>query len=274
MLSWEALAAPGVPSALVASVSGSTATLSWSAAGSGEAAASYVIEAGTASGATDIASFDTASSATAFTATGVPQGTYFVRVRGKNGAGMSAASNEARLVVGSVGGTCDAAPNSPTNLTSSLDGSRLTLSWNAPQGGCPPESYIVEAGSSADTSDIANFDTGNTGTMFFADLGSALTSFDPWYRVAAPASGTFYVRVKARNKRGRSAPSNTTSFTRGAAPPPPPLTCDQKYRRDLQDCEINYPPIDRYGNRPGYWECRLAAGCVMYRCKNIKDPSC
>jgi hypothetical protein len=81
---------PGAPSALAATVSGSTVTLSWAAPAGG--ADSYVVEAGSVSGAADIAAIDVGG-ATSLTGV-VPPGTYFVRVRAVRGSGVGAPSNE------------------------------------------------------------------------------------------------------------------------------------------------------------------------------------
>src|SRR5262252_1140557 len=88
------LTAPGVPGPLTATVSGSVVTLTWSAPTSGDAPASYVIEAGSSTGSADIASFDTGSNATSLAVFNVPAGTYFVRVRAVNSAGISAPSSD------------------------------------------------------------------------------------------------------------------------------------------------------------------------------------
>ena len=86
------------PTGLAASASGSTVTLGWSAPSSGTPSA-YVIEAGSASGLANLTSFSTGSTATAFSASGVGAGTYYVRVRATNAGGASAPSNEVTLIV-------------------------------------------------------------------------------------------------------------------------------------------------------------------------------
>src|SRR5262249_60215346 len=98
------------------SVSGSTVTLSWSAPTTGAAATSYVIEAGSFPGGSDFVQ-PTGNLQTSFTAANVGNGTYFVRVRAANGAGMGTASNE--VIVGVCGGGSPpevGAPGAPRRL--------------------------------------------------------------------------------------------------------------------------------------------------------------
>ncbi|WP_291984355.1 hypothetical protein [Luteitalea sp.] len=83
-------APPGAPSALAATVAGSSVTLSWAAPAGG--ADTYIIEAGSATGAADIAVINVGG-ALSLTAT-APPGTYFVRVRAVRGSGVSVPSNE------------------------------------------------------------------------------------------------------------------------------------------------------------------------------------
>jgi hypothetical protein len=92
----SACGALSAPSQLVASVAGSAVTLTWGAAGGRPS--SYVLEAGSRSGGTDIVVTDVGG-ATSMTATNVGAGTYFVRVRAKNGCGTGAPSNEVAVIV-------------------------------------------------------------------------------------------------------------------------------------------------------------------------------
>ncbi|HKB11184.1 MAG TPA: fibronectin type III domain-containing protein, partial [Vicinamibacterales bacterium] len=92
-------AAPGPPQGLAANSVGSTVTLTWSRPLSGGAVSSYVVEAGSTSAATDLATIDTQNPLPVFVAAGVGAGTYFVRVRGANAAGVGPPSNEIIVIV-------------------------------------------------------------------------------------------------------------------------------------------------------------------------------
>src|SRR5262249_13108324 len=127
---------PGPPINLAFSVSGSTVTLTWTAPASGDPASSYVLDAGSTSGASNLASVATGNAATVFVATGVSAGTYFVRVRAQNASGTGAASNEVVVVVGQV--ACASPPGPPSGLSSVVSGATVTLGWSAPAGGCAP----------------------------------------------------------------------------------------------------------------------------------------
>jgi hypothetical protein len=201
-----AVAAPNAPSGLAATVSGSVVTLSWAAPVGGDPPTSYQIQAGSSAGQTNIASFDTGSTATTLAIFNVPAGTYFVRVRAVNGAGASASSNEVQVVVG-------AAPvctplSAPTGLIATINGGIVTLAWTAPTG-CAPSSYIIQAGSTPGASNLANFSTGSTATSFTATNVGA---------------GTYYVRVISEGGGAVSAASTEIVFTVGTCgtvPDPP-----------------------------------------------------
>lgn len=180
-----ALVAPGSPTNLTASMSGSTVTLQWTAPPSGDPATSYTIEAGSTPGAGNIVTFDTGNTATSFSASNVPPSTYYVRVRARNASGLSAPSNEVVVVAGS--GPC-MPPGAPTGFTGSVSMTTVTLTWNASVGAA---SYVLEAGSSPGASNI-----------FSGDFGP-----QPSLSASAPA-GTYYLRVRGRNACGLSQPSN------------------------------------------------------------------
>jgi len=197
---------------LTSSVSGSTVTLSWSAPTTGAAATSYVIEAGSFPGGSDFVQ-PTGNLQTSFTAANVGNGTYFVRVRAANGAGMSTASNDVIVSVGGGDSTPRVgAPGAPRGLVTQVTGSTVVFGWSAPLDGGMPQTYWIDAGSSTGLSDLASFSTGSAATAL---------------AVPGVPAGTYYVRVRAANASGTSAPSNeavvfvggTTSCTVRPDPP-------------------------------------------------------
>ena len=192
--------APGAPSGLAGQVAGTAITMTWNAPGSGGTPMSYVIEAGSAPGLSNLANFWTGNALTTFSTSGVPFGTYYLRVRATNGVGTSGPSNEILLVVSPT-----PAPGPPSGLTGSVVGLSLTMSWTAPSTGGAPTAYIIQAGSGPGQSNLANFSTPNTLTTFTAN---------------GVAYGTYYLRVLATNATGTSGPSNEIVLV--VAPPPAP----------------------------------------------------
>ena len=87
---------PAAPAGLAATATSSTGTLTW-VAGSPETT-SYLLEAGSAEGLSNLVVVDTGSAATTFTAS-APMGLYYVRVRGRNACGVGPASNEAVVAI-------------------------------------------------------------------------------------------------------------------------------------------------------------------------------
>jgi hypothetical protein len=164
-------------------------TLTWRAPTAGGVPSTYVIEAGSATGASNLANFSTGTTNTIFSASGVGSGVYYVRVKAANAVGVSVASNEALLVVGAA--ACTNAPGQPGALVGSASGSTVTLSWAPATGN--PTSYIVEAGSAPGLSNLAN-----------SDLGSAA----PTLTASGVGRGTYYVRIRAKNACGVGAASN------------------------------------------------------------------
>jgi hypothetical protein len=187
------------PSNLQASVAGNVLTLSWQAPSA--LVVRYQIEAGTASGLSDIATVPVGATTTSLSVA-VPNATYFIRVRALYRSGLSAPSNE---VVVTVGAGC-APPSAPT-LAATVSGATVMLSWSPPSGGSPPFGYTLLAGSSPGTSNLANVPLGGV-TSFQAD---------------APA-GTYFLRVVASNACGTSGPSNEVTAVVGVSTGDPLLT--------------------------------------------------
>jgi hypothetical protein len=185
----RAAAVSAGPSGLAVAVAGSTVTLTWSS--SSAPATSYIVEAGSTSGLSDLARLDTGSASTTLVVTNVPDGTYFVRVRARDAAGgESGPSNEA---VATVGASCQGVPAAPSNLTALVADSTVTLRWMQPASSCRASGYVVQAGSASGLSDLANVATGSVDTLL---------------TVTGVADGAYYVRVIATTTTGVSAPSN------------------------------------------------------------------
>lgn len=179
---------PDVPRELRAHLAGSTVTLAWSAP-LGLTPVAYVLEAGTAPGASNAAVFHTSDAATSLVVTNVPAGVYYVRVRAVTAAGVTPASQEIRVSVGLPARDCLGPTPAPTMLPAHVSGRAVTLSWQAPAG-CAPAYYVVVVGSRPGAGDLAQAAIGATGVS----------------TVGPP--GTYYVRVVAINAFGASSPSN------------------------------------------------------------------
>jgi predicted phage tail protein len=191
--------APGAPTGFTATASGSVVTLTWTAPTAGDPPTSYAIEAGSAAGQTNIANFDTGSTATTLAVFNVPSGTYFVRVRAVNSGGASAPSNEFQLVV--VGGTNPCVVLSPPlGLTGNVIGNTVILEWTPPSS-CAPTTYVIQAGSAPGLSNLANFSTGSTAVTFTA------SNVGP---------GTYFIRVLSSANGLVSTASNEVTVTVGS----------------------------------------------------------
>jgi len=92
-------APPPAPNFTSHTVSGSTVTLNWTAGIGGTPATSYIVEAGSALGLSNLAVANTGNTATTASFAGVPPGTYYVRLRAVNAQGASVVSNERTIIV-------------------------------------------------------------------------------------------------------------------------------------------------------------------------------
>ena len=192
-----AISAPGAPTNLSGTVSGSIVTLTWTAPAGVDAPTSYLVQAGSSAGLTDLANFDTGTAATSLAVFNVPAGTYFIRIRATNSAGTSGPSNEFQLAVAAAA-PCGSL-SAPTGLLASVTGSTVVLTWATPAG-CTPTSYIIQAGSTPGASDLANFSTGSTATTFTA---------------TSVGAGTYYIRILSAAGGVFSAPSTEIAFAVG-----------------------------------------------------------
>jgi Metallo-peptidase family M12B Reprolysin-like len=196
---------PGPPGNFFARAMGHTVSLYWTGSAAGEPATSYTIEAGSAPGLSNLAVLVTGTPASSLDVPSVPPGTYWVRVRGSNAAGIGAASQDVAIVMGSSTG-CVGLPGAPVLLTPVVSGNNVNLNWNTPTLGAFTTGYALMAGSAPGTSNLADFSTGSAATSFAA---------------SAPA-GLYYVRIAAANACGTGVASNEVSFTLGADLPAAP----------------------------------------------------
>ncbi len=188
------VAPPEAPTSLAGSVAGSTVSLLWTPPASGTPPTSYFVEAALTAGGPVIASLPVGL--TSVSIPGVPNGTYFVRVRSVNAEGVSPASNEVIVTVGTAG--CNSAPAFPTALTGAVNGGLVSLAWTPGAGGCAATGYVVRAGSAPNLANLVNLPVGNVTGL----------------QAQAPP-GTYFVTIVAQNAFGTSAASNGVAVTVG-----------------------------------------------------------
>jgi hypothetical protein len=194
----EPVGAPGVPGAVVPTVSGRDVRLRWEPPAAGGDPVVYRLDVGTEPTLTASLSLTVAAPVTELFAPGTPAGTYFVRVRAANAAGVGAPSASVPVLVG--------VPGPPVLVAERTDANPIALSWR-PGPGAPPELYVLSAGSAPGAADLA------VAPMALATrvVASVPTGVRFFVRVAAIAGNTV-VR------------SNEVSFSVGARAPPPPPT--------------------------------------------------
>lgn len=175
-------AGPGVPRQFAAWANGATVTLSWLAPASGGQVTGYALEAGSAPGLANVVVATLGGSPATFT--GVPLGTYYLRLRAVGPAGRSAPTPDAVLTVAGC------VPPGPIGLTGQVAGAIVTLSMTTPTSGTTPVTYVVGAGRAPGAIDVGVFRLGAPGMS-----------------VAAPP-GVYFVKAAATNACGMSPISN------------------------------------------------------------------
>ena len=182
------VAPPLPPTALTSTISGTTLSLAW--VPPLDAVTSYVFSAGTASGLSDAATTTLPASLTSISGT-VPGGTFFLRVQAVNACGTSGPSGEVFMTMGAP----DPLPAAPTNVTASVSGSTVSLTWTAPAG--PVTGYVLEGGTALGLANIGAIQVG------------AVTSFT----IPGAPAGVYAVRVRAVTSAGSGAPSSDVVVT-------------------------------------------------------------
>jgi murein DD-endopeptidase MepM/ murein hydrolase activator NlpD len=102
---------PAAPTDLTTLVNGPFVTLAWAPLSENDI--TYVVEAGSQQGASDVGRFGV--SVSTLTASG-PDGTYYVRVRGRNSCGVGPASQDKVVTLRTAVTTCAVAPNSRNRI--------------------------------------------------------------------------------------------------------------------------------------------------------------
>lgn len=176
-------AVPGAPANLTATVQGQTMTLRWNPPVSAGPVQSYELVYGFQPGVTNGAVG--LGNTTSVSFGGVPFGTFYLRVRARNAVGVSSESNEVRVVIGV------SAPEAPSLLPVEGRGTNsFRLVW-IPGAGAAATHYLLEA--STTPGGPANIGT-------FPLTGTSLD-------VAGVPAGAYYLRLRAVNASGVSAPS-------------------------------------------------------------------
>lgn len=173
------------PQGLRVSVAGTAVTLTWNPPTAGDVVNDYLLDAGTAPGASNIVSAVPVGGGFVVTVPGVPPGAYYVRIRARNALGVSVPSDEAAFTV-----AAPAPAGVPTGLRAAVSGSTVTLSWGAPRSGGPPASYVLEAGLAPGAPSLVQ-DVGAVGSV----------------TIPGTPPGTYYVRARAKNAAGVGPPT-------------------------------------------------------------------
>jgi hypothetical protein len=171
-----------------------SASLTWNASVD---ATSYILEAGSTPGGTNIFNADIGN--TTSLQSPVPPGIYYVRVRARQGLAVGPPSEERTFTAGNL---CTVPPPAPAGHTVQSVGLSATLNWGSSVGAT---SYVVEAGSGTGLANLFNADVGGR---------TQLTA-------AAPAA-TYFTRIRGVNACGTGAPSNEVSFTVACTAPATP----------------------------------------------------
>lgn len=186
--------APRPPENLSVSTRGATVTLNWTA-GTGDlapfapappggtAAMTHIVSASLTPGGPVVATIDTNSPDTTWSIA-APPGNYWLRVAARNQFGTSASSSEVMVQVS------PAPPGPPTASRVVVSGNSVHLDWQAPVGGWPATSYLLDAGTAPGLRNIGTLPVNGT-------------TFD-----AAVPPGRYYVRIRAVNAYGASVPGD------------------------------------------------------------------
>src|SRR5208283_1152785 len=193
--------APAAPTGLTATAGSGSVTLNWTAPSN---ATSYNVYRGTSAGGESTTAIATGITATAYSDTGLTNGTkYYYKVAAVNGGGTSALSAEASATPE------PSAPAAPTGLTATASSGSVTLNWTASSGAT---SYSVYRGTSAGGESPTALATGITSASYSDNSVTNGTIY--YYKVAAVnGSGTSALSAETSATPQPSAPSAPTGLT-------------------------------------------------------------
>jgi glucose/arabinose dehydrogenase len=189
LISEQSPSAPGPPSNLQAVITGQNALITWTPPNGGALPEQYLLEAGSAPGASNFGSYYTPANQPGFFAPGAPNGTYYLRVRSVTSGAASTSSNEVAAV---VKGNCTAPPPAPTDVRATVSGGQVTVQWSLPTTSDGPTAFSIEVGSGPGLSNLLMVPVNYT--------ERSLTGTGP--------SATYYIRMKSHNGCGSSVASN------------------------------------------------------------------
>ncbi len=179
--------APSMPGGLAAVPNALTVSLSWTASTDDSAVSDYAVYRSATSGfSPSSATLLTSVTGTSFVDTTPTVGTWYYRVVARDGAGnLSAPSSEASATQSDT-----LPPSMPTNVTSSVVGSSVQLSWTA----------------STDDIGVAAYDIYRSSTSGFTPSGPPLASASGvTYTDTTAPEGTSYYRIVARDLAGNTS---------------------------------------------------------------------
>jgi len=206
--------APTAPSGLAASVSGSQINLSWTASMDNVGVTGYLVERCQGAGCTTFVQIAT-STTTTYSDAGLAIASYSYRVRATDAAGnLSGYSN---IASGTI--TDNQPPTAPTNLTATVSGAQINLSWTASTDNVGVTGYRVERCQGAGCTTFVQI--ANATTTTYSDL--SLTPGNYNYRVrATDAAGNLSAYSNVANgvildTTPPTAPTNLTATAGGVS---------------------------------------------------------
>ena len=186
------------------------------------------IEAGSASGLSDLAVMDFPYWVTGHAIEPVPPGRYYVRVRARSAGGWGPSSNEQIVPVAG----CPEPPAVP-HFGANVAGQRVQLVISPDQTGCAPTSHIIEVGRSRGQTDIlqaplaglvATFDSVPAGTYFVRVVGGFAGATNPDYTLTIDAPDLAPDRFEPNDDFPQAADLRTVA----GAPITSDVTCQRR----------------------------------------------